>query len=192
MARDRRVRPQRHVDRHHHRPLRRRKTDRGLGRAGPARPLPAARMHSDRIGGGRSQTSGADRLLRMRAACAPPNRDRSRRLSDSEANPAVESQESNRRPLPIVRGGITWLNRATRPFSALTADPFQLRLRTVCRSISTMTAVDPPNSITPFMAAIDPSSRQQLQRHDFVAECRVVHEREVQDVGPAGAVSKAE
>jgi len=45
----------RDVDGHHHRPLRRRQADRGLGRAGPARPLPAARMHSDRVvGGGRS------------------------------------------------------------------------------------------------------------------------------------------
>src|SRR4051795_5609207 len=48
-ARDRRVRPPRDVDRSHHRPLRRRQADRGLGRAGPARPLPAARMHSDRV-----------------------------------------------------------------------------------------------------------------------------------------------
>ena len=49
MARDRRVRPQGDVDRRHHRPLRRRQADRGLGRAGPARPLPAAQMHSHRV-----------------------------------------------------------------------------------------------------------------------------------------------
>src|SRR3954454_17636052 len=48
MARDCRVRPQRDVDRHHYRPLRRRQADRGLGRAGPARAIPAARMHSTR------------------------------------------------------------------------------------------------------------------------------------------------
>src|SRR3954464_4773825 len=62
MARDRRVRPQRDVDRHHHRPLRQRQADRGLGRAGPAPPLPAARAHSDRIvSGGRSCVPGLDR-----------------------------------------------------------------------------------------------------------------------------------
>src|SRR4051812_26753546 len=59
VARNRRVRPQRDVDRHHHRPLRRRQADRGLGRAGPAWPLPAARMHSDRIAGqGAFQVNG--------------------------------------------------------------------------------------------------------------------------------------
>src|SRR4051794_28804448 len=62
MARDRRVRPQRDVDRHHHRPLRRRQADRGLGRAGPARPLPAARMHSERIAGqGVFQVNGGEK-----------------------------------------------------------------------------------------------------------------------------------
>ena len=42
---------------HHHRPLRRRQAERGLGRVGPARPLPAARMHSDWDVGGLSWTS---------------------------------------------------------------------------------------------------------------------------------------
>ena len=44
-----RVRPQRDLDRRHHRSLRGRQAEGGLGRAGPARPVPAARMHPDRV-----------------------------------------------------------------------------------------------------------------------------------------------
>ena len=74
LARDRRVRPQRDVDRHHHRPLRRRQADRGLGRAGPARPLPAARVHSNQVVGAWRNLVAFNTHCRMRAAFAPPNR----------------------------------------------------------------------------------------------------------------------
>ena len=51
------------------------------------------------------------------------------------------------------------------------------------RSTSKMTAVDQPNSRTPFIAVIGASSRQRATGIITVAERRVVHECEVNEVG---------